>query len=147
LSQCRPRQRFDINCAYGGVITIFLNRIAKSLPPIIFGDGEQTRDFISVYDIVEANMLALKSEEAVGKAVNIGSGNEITINQVAEILKKNMGQTQLPSTFNPAKTGDDRNVYANIDRAKKLLRFTPEYSFERGISTLIQWYTQNLGIP
>jgi len=88
-----PRQSFDIQNAYGGVITIFTNRLLRNLPPIIYGDGEQTRDFVYVEDVVQVNMLALKSKNCVGEVFNIGTGTTVSVNQVAntlkEILKRN----------------------------------------------------------
>jgi nucleoside-diphosphate-sugar epimerase len=136
-----PKQRFDINCAYGGAITIFLNRILRNLPPVIYGDGEQTRDFVSVHDVVEANMLALTCKNAVGKAFNIGSGSRVSINQVAEVLKKSLGKPQLVNIYEPARVGDVKHGYADISKSKSILGFVPRYSFEKGIASLVQWYS------
>jgi UDP-glucose 4-epimerase len=90
-----PRQRFDLQCAYGGAITIFTSRLLRNMPPIVFGDGEQTRDFVYVEDVVEANMLALNSEAAVGEAFNIGTGVSVSVNRVAEALKELMNKKEL----------------------------------------------------
>jgi nucleoside-diphosphate-sugar epimerase len=138
-----PKQRFDINCAYGGAITIFLNRILRNLPPVIYGNGEQTRDFVSVHDVVEANMLALTCKNAVGKAFNIGSGSRVSINQVAEVLKKSLGKPQLVNIYEPARVGDVKHGYADISKSKSILGFVPRYSFEKGIASLVQWYSAN----
>jgi len=134
-----PKQSFDINCAYGGAITIFTNRILRNLPPIIYGDGEQTRDFVSIYDVVEANMLALTCQNATGRAFNIGSGCRVTLNRVAEVLKSNIGKLKLENIYQPARVGDVKHSYADISKARNVLGFNPEFSFEKGITSLIQW--------
>lgn len=136
-----PKQRFDINCAYGGVITIFLNRIIRNLAPIIFGDGKQSRDFVSVHDIVEANMLALRCKNAVGQAFNIGCGSAVTINQVAEALKKSLGKTNLMNVHETARVGEVKHGFADISKATNILGFRPKHSFEKGIADLVRWYT------
>lgn len=138
-----PKQRFDINSSYGGVITIFLNRILRDLPPIIYGDGEQTRDFVSVHDIVEANMLALSCKNALGNAFNIGSGSRVTVNQVAEAIKASLGKTQLKDIHEPARLGEIKHGFADISKAKNVLGFCPQYSFEKEITSLVQWYSAN----
>jgi UDP-glucose 4-epimerase len=138
-----PKQCFDLGCAYGGAITIFLNRILRDLPPVIYGDGEQTRDFVSVYDIVEANMLALNSKTGVGQAFNIGSGGRVTVNQVAQAIKQSLGKTYLENVYQPARVGEVKHGYADITKAQTFLGFAPKYNFDDGIAKLIQWYKEN----
>jgi nucleoside-diphosphate-sugar epimerase len=138
-----PKQCFDLGCAYGGAITIFLNRILRDLPPVIYGDGEQTRDFVSVHDIVDANMLALNSKNGVGQAFNIGSGDRVTVNQVAQAIKQSLGKTYLENVYQPARVGEVKHGYADITKAQTFLAFAPKYNFDDGITKLIQWYNQN----
>lgn len=135
-----PRQSFDINCAYGGVVTIFLNRIMKNMQLIIFGDGEQTRDFVSVHDVVEANMLALSSRSAIGQSFNIGSGKGVSVNRVAEVLKGLSGKTYLENIYAEPRVGDVKHGCADISKAKKILGFEPKFSFEEGAVSLVKWY-------
>jgi len=138
-----PRQSFDIQCAYGGVITIFLNRLLRNLSPIIYGDGEQTRDFVYIQDIVKANMLALNNKNVAGEFFNIGNGTIISVNQVAEVLKDAMNRRGLKNTYEETRIGDVRHSYADVSKAKKILGYNPRFSFKKGIAELIDWYTKN----
>jgi len=135
-----PRQRFDINCAYGGAITIFLNRLLRNMPPIIYGDGEQTRDFVFIQDVIEANMLALNSKNAAGEVFNIGTGTSISVNEVAEILKKLLDKTHIKSVHAEPRPTDIRHGYADISKAKKTLGYNPKFPFQQGLAMLVDWY-------
>jgi nucleoside-diphosphate-sugar epimerase len=137
-----PRQRFDLECAYGGVITIFTNRLLKDMPPVVFGDGEQTRDFVYVEDVVEANMLALNRTNAVGEAFNIGTSLSVSVNQVAEALKEIMNKKELKNIHAPPRPADGRHGYADISKAKKILGFHPKVSLKEGLTKLVNWYTK-----
>ena len=137
-----PRQRFDIQSAYGGAITIFTNRLLKNMPPIIYGDGEQTRDFVYIQDVVEANMLALNNKNAAGEVFNIGTGTNISVNKVANILQEIMNKKNLePVHANPRPT-EIRHGYADISKAKRILGFHPEVPLKEGLTKLISWYTK-----
>jgi nucleoside-diphosphate-sugar epimerase len=135
-----PRQRFDINCAYGGAITIFTNRFLNNLSPIIYGDGEQTRDFVYIQDIVEANMLALKTKDAAGEVFNIGTGINTSLNQVADILKEKMDRKKLKTIYAAPRPAEIKHGYADISKAKRILGFHPKFSLEEGLSSLANWY-------
>jgi UDP-glucose 4-epimerase len=135
-----PRQRFDINCAYGGVITIFLNRLLKNMPPVIFGDGEQTRDFTFVDDAVEANMLALNSRNACGDVFNIGTGIGVSVNQIAELLKELLGKKDLKNIHKEPRPAESRHGYADITKAEKTLGFHPKFNIKKGLTGLVNWY-------
>jgi nucleoside-diphosphate-sugar epimerase len=143
-----PRQSFDINCAYGGVITIFLNRLIRNMPPIIYGDGEQTRDFVYVQDIVEANMLALNTKNAVGEFFNIGSGTTISVNKVAQVLKERLNKRDIKNVYATERSGEIKHGYADISKAKRILNYTPRFLFEEGMANLVDWYLkdENLSI-
>ena len=134
-----PRQRFDLECAYGGVITIFTNRVLRNMPPMVFGDGEQTRDFVYVEDVVEANMLALKSKNAAGEAFNIGTGLSTSVNQVAETLKEITGKKDLKNIYASPRPADGRHGYADISKAHKILNFHPKVSPHEGLTALVEW--------
>jgi nucleoside-diphosphate-sugar epimerase len=137
-----PRQRFDIQSAYGGVITIFTNRLLRNLPPIIYGDGEQTRDFVYVEDVVQANMLALKSKNCVGEVFNVGTGTTVSVNQVANTLKEILKRNDLRNIYADPQPADVRHGYADISKAKKILGYDPKFSFNEGISKLVNWYSK-----
>ena len=135
-----PRQRFDLQCAYGGVITIFTNRLLRDMPPVIFGDGEQTRDFVYIGDVVEANMLALNRKKAAGEAFNIGTGLSVSVNQIAKILKDIMNKHKLTNVHADPRPAEGRHGYANISKAEKILGFHPKVSIKDGLTKLVDWY-------
>jgi len=137
-----PRQRFDLQCAYGGVITIFTNRLLRNMPPIIFGDGEQTRDFVYIDDVVEANMLALNGRNAAGEVFNIGTGTIVSVNQVAEILKDIMNRKDLKNVHADPRPTDIRHGYADINKAKRILGFHPKVPLKEGLTKLVDWYAK-----
>jgi len=137
-----PGQRVDVHGSYGGVISIFINRILNNMPPIIQGDGEQTRDFVYVNDVVEANMLALNSENGAGEAFNIGTGKNISIKQVAEILKHIMNRENLEDIHTEPRPTDIKHGYADISKAKRVLGYAPRFSIEKGLTELVNWYTK-----
>ena len=132
-----PRQ--DPSSPYSGVISIFLNKAMEREAPVIYGDGKQYRDFIFVKDVVKANLLAAKSDGAKGKIFNIGTGSFILINQLWEMICDMSGRTIEPA-FEPPRPGDILESVANIDRAKSVLGFEPEYDFLRGLSATFDWY-------
>lgn len=135
-----PRQRFDEKWAYGGVISIFLDRLLRNMPPVIYGDGKQTRDFVYVKDVVEANMLALRRNDAVGETFNIGTGKRITVNKVAQLLKRMTSKENLENVYSDSRLGDVRHGYADISKAKRILNYGPKFSMERGLEELVNWY-------
>ncbi|MEM2111041.1 MAG: SDR family oxidoreductase [Candidatus Bathyarchaeia archaeon] len=139
-----PRQQVNVQNNYSGVITIFVDRISKNMPPIIFGDGEQTRDFVYIDDIVEANMLALNVSEASGEIFNIGTGTPISINQLAEVLKRTIKKENLKNIYADPRPGDILHSYADIRKAKEILKFQPKVPLEEGLFRLIEWYRKEL---
>jgi UDP-glucose 4-epimerase len=137
-----PRQRVDIHGSYGGVISIFINRILENMPPIINGDGEQTRDFVYADDIVEANLLAMKSKNGKGEALNIATSKKTSINQIAKILKRLMNKEDLENTHVEPRPTDVKHGYASIRKAKEILGYEPRFSMEEGLARLVDWYTK-----
>lgn len=138
-----PRQSFDIQCTYGGVIAIFLNRLMRNMAPIVYGDGEQTRDFVYVKDVVEANMLALESKNAVGEFINIGTSIETSVNKVAQALKNSLDKRDIKNIYAEPRLGELKRGYLDISKAKSMLNYTPRFSFEKGIYDLVKWYTRD----
>jgi UDP-glucose 4-epimerase len=125
---------------YSGVITNFINRISKNEPPIIYGDGEQTRDFVSVKDITDANMLALTRRSAVGEVINIGTGVATRINELAETLQEIMGHRGIKLIHAGVRPMDVRHSCADIHRAKKVLGYEPKVSLRNGLIELVRYF-------
>jgi len=125
-----PRQAAS---EYAGVMLKFLERIRRDQPPVIFGDGEQTRDFVYIGDVVEATLLALDREGAAGEVFNIGTGEATTIKKLCEIFLKLTGKTHLKPIYMDAKPGDIRHSQADITKAMKLLGYKPKVSLEQGV--------------
>jgi UDP-glucose 4-epimerase len=127
-----PRQ----SKAYAGVITEFVKRATSGEPPIIFGDGEQTRDFVHVKDVAKAIIKALETDNASG-IYNIGSGVAITINDLAHLILKLAGKENVEPIHEPPRPGDIKHSQANINRAKKELGYNPSVSLEEGIREIL----------
>ena len=134
-----PRQKYG---PYSGVISIFINRLLENKPPIICGDGEQTRDFINVKDVVEANMLALSKRKAVGEVFNISTGEATTINKLTETIQKIMGKTSLKPVHAEPRPGDIKHSYGDITKARRNLEYEPKVQLEKGLNELIKWYSK-----
>ncbi len=129
-----PRQAYS---DYSGVITQFINRVRKGLPLMVFGDGEQTRDFVYVEDVVEANMLALKSGKAAGEVFNIGTGVATSINQLAETLLDIADKRDLKILHYRAREGDIRHSVADISKAKEKMGYSPKVTLREGLKKLL----------
>ncbi len=132
-----PRQ--SLSNPYTGVAAIFMSRIKNGNPPIIFEDGLQTRDFVSVHDIVQANILAMKAKSADYEALNVGSGTPTSIKNIAETLARLYRKDIRPDVTNKFRKGDVRHCFADISKIRKLLDYSPKVSFEQGMKELIAW--------
>ena len=124
---------------YTGVAAIFGSRLLNDRSPMIFEDGKQMRDFVSVHDVVRANLLAMEKSGADGKALNIGSGHPITIRQVADALTRSLGKTIPSEITGKYRSGDIRHCFGDITAAKRFLGYAPRYSFEDGVRELVEW--------
>jgi dTDP-L-rhamnose 4-epimerase len=124
---------------YTGVAAIFGSRLLNDRAPMIFEDGEQMRDFVSVHDVVQANLLAIRSAQANGMALNIGSGQPITIREVATILGQQLGKPVAIEITGKYRAGDIRHCYADISKAREVLGYTPRFGFRDGVSELVDW--------
>lgn len=132
-----PRQA--LSNPYTGVCAIFLSRIKNNNPPVIYEDGLQTRDFISVHDIVAANILAMNKKEADYQIFNVGSGEPISIKEIAQILIKLYKKSLKPQITDKYRKGDIRHCFADINKIKKQLGFKPKMDFKDGMMELIEW--------
>ena len=127
---------------YTGVAAVFASRLLNGKAPLVFEDGEQMRDFVSVHDIVRANMLAMERPESNGEVINIGCGKPITIRRVAEILAEALGKDLQPVITEKYRAGDIRHCYADITKARNLLGYEPEVTHEDGFRELAAWLSQ-----
>jgi UDP-glucose 4-epimerase len=126
----------DPHSEYSAVIPKFITRLIANQPITIFGDGEQSRDFAYIDNVVEANLLALKAPNAAGAMCNIGCGERITLNRLVSLLEKQMG-VKAQVTFAPPKAGDVRHSLADIERAKAILGYEPKVMVEEGLRRTI----------
>jgi len=131
-----PRQ--DPKSPYSGVLSIFADRLLAGQQPTIFGDGEQSRDFIFVDNIVQANLLAARAPGVAGRLYNCGSGGRVTLNQVWETMQKIAG-VDLPAQYGPDRAGDVRDSQADISRVRRDLGFKPQIGFEEGLRRTLDW--------
>jgi dTDP-L-rhamnose 4-epimerase len=133
-----PRQA--LSNPYTGVLAIFAARLLNDNPPLIFEDGDQRRDFVSVHDVAEACRLALETPLAAGKAFNIGSGQSITVNEVAAALSKQLDKESLaPEITGKYRVGDIRHCFADISLAREVLGYRPQIELAAGIAELAEW--------
>jgi len=140
--------RQSLSNPYTGVGAIFSSRILNDHNPIIYEDGKQSRDFIHVSDIVQANLLAMEKAEANYEVFNVGTGVATPLIQVAELLIKELGKTATvkPEIVAKFRKGDIRHCYADITKIKKLLGFTPKIKYETGIKELANWVKQQTAV-
>ena len=132
-----PRQ--DPDSPYSGVLSRFATAFLDSSPPVVFGDGAQTRDFTYVDNAVSANILASEAPTASGRTFNIGTGHSVSLNQVLEMLQKISGKT-LESKYEAARDGDIRDSLADIRLAQESLGYEPSIHFEEGLQRTFAWY-------
>jgi len=124
---------------YTGVCAIFSSRLLNDQSPMIFEDGEQTRDFVHVNDIVQANLLALEKSEADYRVFNIGTGHATSVKQIAQALAKGLGKDIEPTIVGKYREGDIRHCVADISAARKCLGYEPTVDLEDGLRELLAW--------
>ena len=132
-----PRQ--DPSSPYSGVLAKFCTAFLEDTPPLVFGDGEQTRDFTYVENAVQANLLACEAPNASGKVFNVGVGERISLNEVLRELGKITGK-RLEAKYEPPRDGDIRDSQADISQARECLDYDPQVSFEKGLARTLEWY-------
>lgn len=133
--------------AYGEVIPKFTMWALNGKPPVIHGDGNQTRDFTYVEDTAKGIMMAGESEKLIGEAVNIAYGKEVSINNIARAVLKATGREDLKPIYTEERPGDVRRHYADITKAREILGFNPKTSIEEGISKYVAWLkNQNMDL-
>ena len=130
-----PRQ--DPSSPYSGVISKFIDNVSRGKPPVIFGDGSATRDFVSVHDVVDLVLLMLEKDACVGKAFNCGTGKATRVGELARAVIDIYGKDLEPE-LQPGRPGDITDSYADISLAKKLLGFSPKVSLDDGLREIIR---------
>lgn len=137
-------RRQDPNGAYAAVIPKFIKQLMANERPVINGDGRQSRDFTYIENVIEANLKACSApKEASGEAFNIAYGGREYLIDIYEALTKALGSDIKPQ-FAPDRKGDIKHSNADISKAKRLLGYSPDYDFERGLAEALKWYKENL---
>src|SRR5690606_9412697 len=139
-----PRQA--LSNPYTGVMAIFACRLLNERPPIIYEDGAQLRDFVHVRDVARAFRLALERRDVSGCAINVGSGQPVSIEQVARTLADVLDRDIDPQFEGKYRFGDVRHCFADIGTARERLGYSPEVSFDAGISELAGWLEQQTAV-
>jgi nucleoside-diphosphate-sugar epimerase len=132
-----PRQ--DPHSLYAAVIPKFITLAVANKSLIVYGDGKQSRDFSFIEDVVQANLLACETDEAVGEIFNIGSGKKTSINQLVEELRK-IFKADLRMAYGEPSPGDVKHSVASIEKAKRLLGYEPAVAFRDGLRRTMEWY-------
>jgi nucleoside-diphosphate-sugar epimerase len=133
-----PRQ--DPSSPYSGVLSLFMTSILERRAPTIYGDGEQSRDFTFVEDVVGLNMKAAEAPASVsGRMYNAGNGGRVTLNEAWDLLQKIEG-AKIPPKYGPPREGDVRDSQADIESVRRELGHAPQFSFEQGLRATLEWY-------
>jgi nucleoside-diphosphate-sugar epimerase len=136
-----PQQ--DPASQYAAAIPAFVTAILRDKPPTIYGDGEQSRDFTYIDNIVHANLLAARAKKTAGEVVNVACGEIVTVNAIIGEINRLLGKNVKP-IYAPARAGDVKHSLADITAATKLIGFKPVVLFQEGLERSIDWYRRNL---
>jgi len=131
-----PRQ--NPQSEYAAVIPRFIKALLDKTPPVVYGDGEQSRDFTFVDDVVRANLLSWRAAGVAGEVINIAGGNRVTLNGLLDVLKKITG-SQTEAKYTETRPGDVKHSTASVEKASALLGFSPATSFEKGLRLTVAW--------
>ena len=132
-----PRQ--DPSSPYSGVISLFISALCDGRPPTVYGDGEQTRDFTYVANVVDGVLRACHAENVSGQVINVATGGRISLNQLFRTVRDLVGAKQAP-LYAETRAGDIRDSQADIEKARRLLGYQPTVSFEDGLKKTVEWY-------
>lgn len=135
-----PRQ--DPASQYSGVLSKFCTAFLEKGEPVVFGDGEQSRDFTYIENVVQANLSACEAPNVSGKVFNVGTGSRVTLNQVLELLRGISGNN-LQAKYDPPRDGDILHSQADISRAQQYLEYLPTVNFEEGLRRTYEWYKES----
>src|SRR5215213_2966839 len=135
---------------YYGVVSRFISALLSNERPVIYGDGEQSRDFTYIGDVVEANARAAETKAGVGRVINFARGERTTLNQLLEAVKVITSRTDVEAEYREPRKGDVRHSLADITRAREWLGYTPQVSLEEGLRHTIDWWKRSrfgAGLP
>jgi nucleoside-diphosphate-sugar epimerase len=135
-----PRQ--DPSSPYSGVLSKFCTAFLEGTEPVVYGDGEQTRDFTYIDNVVQATLLACEAPAASGRVFNVGTGERISLNQTLELLREISGN-KLEAKYEPTREGDIRDSQADITSARELLGYEPTVNFLEGLRRTLAWYQES----
>jgi len=133
-----PRQ--DPGSQYSGVVSRFISVLLNNQQPVIYGDGEQSRDFTFIDNVIDANLRAASVTSGFGSVVNVANGQRITLNQLLEELKAIVGKPEVKADYRDPRVGDVRHSLADISRASELLGYQPLVSLREGLQRTIDWW-------
>jgi len=133
----------DPTSQYAAAIPAFVTAILKDQPPTIYGDGQQSRDFTYVDNVVQANLLAARAKHTAGEVVNIACGQAVTVNEIIDMINEIVGKSVKP-TYTDPRPGDVKHSLADISLAENLIGYKPAVSFKQGLDLAIDWYRDNL---
>ena len=136
-----PRQ--DPSSQYSGVISRFISALARGERPVIYGDGEQTRDFTYVANAVDANLRAAEAPRASGQVINVANGRQTSLNELLGMVKKVIGRDDVEAEYREPRVGDVRDSLADITRARELLGYEPRVGLEEGLRLTLEWWKQS----
>jgi len=137
-----PKQ--DPGSVYSGVIARFISALVEGAIPIVYGDGEQSRDFTHVGNVVQANLLAMSAPRLGGEVINIGCGKRTSLNELLNVLKK-IFRSQVCPVYQEARMGDVRHSVADIHKARTLLNFNPREDIEIGLEKTVEYFRESAG--
>jgi len=136
-----PRQ--DPSSQYSGVISRFISALLKDEQPVIYGDGEQSRDFTYIDNVVDANLKAAETTLGLGSIINVATGQRISLNQLLSELKHLIGKNHLNAIYQEPRVGDVVHSLADISRAREFLNFEPRIGLREGLQLTIDWWKQS----
>ncbi len=136
-----PRQ--DPSSQYSGVISRFISALLSGQRPVVYGDGEQSRDFTYIANVVAANLSAAEASSAVGQVINVANGVRVTLNALLDILKNLTGRTDVQAQYAEPRQGDVRDSLADISLARSLLNYQPRVGLEEGLNLTIDWWKRS----
>jgi nucleoside-diphosphate-sugar epimerase len=133
-----PRQ--DPSSQYSGVISRFISALLSDQRPVIYGDGEQSRDFTYIDNVVAANLKAVDTTKGIGQVINIANGERVTLNQLLDQLKRLTGMDNAKADYQDPRKGDVRDSLADISRAREMLDFAPHVDLQTGLKLTMDWW-------
>jgi nucleoside-diphosphate-sugar epimerase len=136
-----PRQ--DPGSQYSGVVSRFIDALMSGTRPVINGDGEHSRDFTYVSNVVDANLRASETTRGIGTTINVATGRRVTLNELLETLKRVTGKTDVQAEYRAPRAGDILHSLADITRAREHLGYEPSFDLEEGLRKTMEWWKQS----